>query len=309
MKRSGRYRRGVALLLLLSAVSCAHPESTPSVKTLAAPKRLLLFTKSSGFEHDIVKASANGGPSFVETQIVRLAASQNWQVTHSKDGTLFTNEGLAPFDAFILYCNGDLTKPGTDGTPPFPTDGKAALLHQIALGKGVVGIHAPTDAFHSPGDRFEHNEDDRDAFPSMLGGEFIRHGEQQRATVRVTDPSFPGMTGTAQSIEILEEWYTFKNLTGDLHAILVLDTETMRGGDYGRPNFPVSWTRQHGKGRVFYTALGHREDVWESSFFQNHLTGAIAWALGQVQADTSANLETVAPEVNVLQANPAKLNP
>lgn len=309
MKRSRGYWTFIAFAVFLLPSGCAHPESTHSITPVVAPKRILLFTKSSGFEHDIVKPSADGGPSFVETQIARLAASHHWQVVHSKDGGLFTNEGLAPFDAFILYCNGDLTKPGTDGAPPFPADGKAALLHQIALGKGVVGIHAPTDAFHSPGDRFEHNPNDRDAFPSVLGGEFIRHGEQQRATIRVTDPSFPGLETTARSIEILEEWYTFKNLADDLHAVLVLDTETMSGIDYGRPNFPVSWARKHGQGRVFYTALGHREDVWESSFFQNHLAGAISWALGETQADTSANLDVVAPEGNVLQANPTQLKP
>jgi type 1 glutamine amidotransferase len=44
---------------------------------------------------------------------------------------------------------------------------------------------------------------------------------------------------------------------------------------------PVSWTNTEGKGRVFYTSLGHREDVWTNPVYQQHLLGGIAWALGQ----------------------------
>jgi len=303
MKRTGF----VVAALLWTACT---PAVAPPVRDKAVPvKRVLLFTKSSGFQHETVKTPKDVGPTFVERQIAAIARGRNWEIVHSKDGGLFTDAGLAPFDAFILYCNGDLTQPGTDGTPPFPPDGKAALLRQITLGKGVVGIHTPSDAFHSPGDRFEHNPNDRDPFLAMIGGEFIRHGDQQRATVRVAAPAFPGMEGVPPTLEILEEWYTFKNWSDDLHAILVLDTETMSGDHYGRPNFPVAWARQQGKGRVFYTALGHREDVWESAFFQQHVAGAISWALGESQANVDANLDKVAPEANVLQANPAHTKP
>ena len=49
--------------------------------------------------------------------------------------------------------------------------------------------------------------------------------------------------------------------------------------------FPIAWCRYYGKGRIFYTALGHRPDVWESSFFQRHLIGGIRWALGIENVD------------------------
>ena len=49
--------------------------------------------------------------------------------------------------------------------------------------------------------------------------------------------------------------------------------------DSGSGFFPVAWTRTYGNGRVLYTALGHRIDVWTSEWFQQHLTGAIAWGL------------------------------
>jgi type 1 glutamine amidotransferase len=43
---------------------------------------------------------------------------------------------------------------------------------------------------------------------------------------------------------------------------------------------PISWTKAYGAGRVFYTALGHREEVWQDARFQTHLLGAIRWGLG-----------------------------
>ena len=54
----------------------------------------------------------------------------------------------------------------------------------------------------------------------------------------------------------------------------------------------------HGKGRVFYTSLGHREDVWSSQIFEQLLLGGLSWALGRLEADITPNLEQVAPQAN-----------
>ena len=70
----------------------------------------------------------------------------------------------------------------------------------------------------------------------------------------------------------------------------------MKGIEYQRPAYPSTWARMHGKGRVFYTSMGHREDVWTSPIFQDILTGGIAWALGDAKADVTANLSQVAPK-------------
>jgi len=63
-----------------------------------------------------------------------------------------------------------------------------------------------------------------------------------------------------------------------------------------RPPFPATWVRKHEKGRVFYTSMGHREDVWENSIFQGLLLGGLSWAFGNVEADVTPNLEKVAPK-------------
>ena len=105
---------------------------------------------------------------------------------------------------------------------------------------------------------------------------------------------------------MLEEWYTFKNVGDDLHVILVQDTEPMSKKHpadkklCGRPSFPATWARMHGKGRVFYTSMGHREDVWTNPKFQQIVLGGIDWALGRVDADVTPNVDAVTPAANQL---------
>ena len=103
------------------------------------------------------------------------------------------------------------------------------------------------------------------------------------------------MENHAAGFELNEEWYSLKDFSADLHVLLVQESESMKGIEYERPAYPATWARMHGKGRVFYTSMGHREDVWTSPVFQQILTGGILWALGDVKAEVPANLEAVAP--------------
>jgi type 1 glutamine amidotransferase len=192
----------------------------------------------------------------------------------------------------------------TDGSPPMPKEGKKALLDAIAGGKGFVGSHCASDTFHSKGDTRK-NQDPRDVDPyiRMLGGEFISHGEQQKSTMRVVDPRFPGLKGV-EDFTLHEEWYSLKNFRDDLHVILAQDTQGMRGADYQRPKFPATWARMHEQGRVFYTSMGHREDVWHNPIFQNLLVGALNWATGRVEADVSPNFTQATPDASTMPPPP-----
>src|SRR5215204_4208770 len=80
-------------------------------------KQILFFTKSAGFEHSVIKKKGDE-PSHAEKILAELAKKNNWEVTHTKDGGVFTKENLAKFDAFFFYTTGVLTTPGTDKTPP-----------------------------------------------------------------------------------------------------------------------------------------------------------------------------------------------
>jgi type 1 glutamine amidotransferase len=83
-----------------------------------------------------------------------------------------------------------------------------------------------------------------------------------------------------------------------------METAGMEGSDYQRPPYPIAWARLHGKGRVAYNAMGHREDVWDSEAFQSMLVGALKWAGGLVDADVTPNLEQVAPGHATIQPQP-----
>ncbi len=285
-----------------------------------APKRLLLmYTRSQGYEHDVVKRpnrlsdnflkdfglAKDGKLSLAESIVTELGEKHGFEVTATKDGRVFVNEDLNKFDAFLFETTGDLTKEGGDKEPPMPPEGKQALLKAIENGKGFVGFHCASDTFHSPGRGDQNQPPDKiDPYIAMVGGEFISHGQQQKAWMRVVDKSFPGAKNLSD-FELNEEWYALKNFAPNLHVILVQDTRGMvnplKGYQmYQRPDFPATWARMHHKGRVFYTSMGHRHDVWKNPIFQDLLLGAVNWTTGNADADVTPNLEKSAPQAGEL---------
>ena len=170
--------------------------------------------------------------------------------------------------------------------------GKQRLLEAIAAGKGFVGFHSAADSFHSKGPRDE-NQTELDPYVAMLGGEFIVHGSQQKAKLRVASPRFPGCENLGDGFEVLEEWYALKNFAKDLHVILVQETAGMHDWCYQRPPFPATWARLHRQGRVYYTSLGHREDVWTNPICQQVVLGGFSWVLRNVDADVTPNLSLI----------------
>ena len=115
--------------------------------------------------------------------------------------------------------------------------------------------------------------------------------------MKIISPSFPGVAElhAGNALTFFEEWYARKNFAKDLHVILMMETEKMKGNAYNRPRYPCTLARRHEKGRVFYTSFGHREDIWTNAKVQSIMLGGIAWALGNVAADVTPNIEKVAP--------------
>ena len=66
--------------------------------------------------------------------------------------------------------------------------------------------------------------------------------------------------------------------------LLVQETEGMPDNEYKRSPYPATWARMYGLGRVFYTSMGHREDVWMNETFQSILLGGISARDRQVAA-------------------------
>jgi type 1 glutamine amidotransferase len=263
-----------------------------------------MFTRSQGYEHDVVKRKG-GGLSLAEQIVTDLGPKHGYEVVCEKDGRVFLSNDFAKFDGFLFETQGDLgTETSKDNTPPVPPEGKKALLDAVAAGKGFVGCHCASDTYHSQGGRWEGQDRNKlDPYIAMLGGEFIVHGDQQEAGMRVADPKFPGFIGV-KDFKLNEEWYALKNFAPDLHVVLVQETKGMKNEGknamYLRPDFPATWARKHEKGRVFYTSMGHRDDVWKNETFQNLLMGGLAWALGNVEAEVPPNLDKVAAKANEL---------
>lgn len=267
-----------------------------------APKRkILFFSKSSGYEHDVISYK-KGMPSFAEKQLLTLGQENNWEFVFSKDGSKFSPEYLAQFDALFFYTTGDLCSEGTDKNPPMTPAGKQAIFDFVKAGKGFIGTHSAADTFHTDNEslkgpeRFKNHGDKADAYVCFLGAEFIRHGKQQVGRNKVIDPTFPGFEKVGSEFSFQEEWYTLKDFRPDIHVLTVFNDPALEGDDYKRPPYPNCWARLEGKGRVFYTAMGHREDVWTNDTFRQILVGGVKWALGDAKAPNMApNLLEVAP--------------
>jgi type 1 glutamine amidotransferase len=271
----------------------------------AKKKSILLFTKSSAWEHDVVK-NVGGKPSIVERAIRGLGAKNGFEVAATKDGRIFESDDLYNHDAFFFFTSGDLTKKGTDGNWPMTALGKQTLLEAIEHGKGFAGVHAAADTFHTQPDppdrsnRYVAHGEKSDPYLRMLGSEFIIHGQDkdprlQTAKVMVNDAKFPGLEGVASPVSFMEEWYSLKDFAPDIHVILTLDTHGMHGECYQRAPYPVTWARQQGQGRVFYAAMGDRPESWEDAFLLNLVAGGIRWAIKDVDAQIPLNLPAAAP--------------
>lgn len=272
----------------------------PMLLAVSTPRRILFFTKSSGYEHEVISWK-KGKPSYAEKILLELGKKNGWEFTFSKDGSLFTPEYLAQFDTVMFYTTGDLCSVGTDGNPPMTPEGKQALFDYVKSGRGFLGTHSASDTFHTANEavkgpeRFRNHGDGADPYVRFLGGEFIKHGKQQAATNTVTDPEFPGFADVGKDYRFPEEWYSLKDFTPDIHVLSVINAPAMDGVEYQRPPYPSTWARKEGDGRVFYTAMGHREDVWTNRIFQNILVGGMKWTLGDVEAEVAPNLTETAP--------------
>ena len=270
-----------------------------TASALKAPKKVLFFTKSSGFQHSVVTRQGDQ-LAHAEKILTEIGKEHGFEVVASKDGRLFDPDQIAQWDGFVFYTTGDLTTPGTDKTPPISADGEKAFYNALKNGKGFIGMHCAADTFGHHGAR---NKGADDPYIQMIGGEFYSHGAQQDVTIEVADPAFPGLAdgfGASRSFKLNDEWYALKNQPDDLHVILVQKTEGMKGHMYERPDYPCTWAHPYGEGRVFYTSMGHREDVWTNPKYQGLLLGALAWTTGLVDADVSPNVKKVTPDYKTL---------
>lgn len=223
------------------------------------PKKLLLVTVTKGFRHKSIPTA--------ESVLQRLSEQDRTFVldyarTDEELMAKTTPAALENYDG-VIFANttGDL-----------PLADREAFLNWIKAGHAFIGIHAATDTF--PG---------FPAYIEMIGGQFASHGPQVKVQCLVEDANHPATKTLEKSFDVFDEIYLLKNFNrGNVHMLLALDKHP----NTGAPGYyPLAWNHMYGKGRVFYTALGHREDVLEADWYKRHLLGGIQWALGQAKGE------------------------
>ena len=224
----------------------------------AAPRQVLYLTQSAAFAHAVLPHS--------EEVLRRIGAeSSAFDVTVSHDASTLTAATLEGYDAVVFYTTGEL---------PMRDDQKAALLAYVGGGGGFVGVHSATDTFYDWPD-----------YLALIGGYFDGHPWRQEVVVRVEDQAHPSTRHLGASFRIDDEIYQFRRWSRDaVNVLLSLDVTsvdlTAAGIKRTDQDFALAWTRREGAGRVFYTALGHRPEVWDDARFQRHLLEGIRWAMG-----------------------------
>lgn len=231
--------------------------------SFAKPKKLLVVTVAKGFKHQSIPTA--------EKVIEELGkTNQSFIVDFAR-----TDEDLAvKMTATALQNYDGVVFAGTTGDLPLPS--REVFLNWIKSGKAFVGIHSATDTFKG-----------YQPFIEMIGGEFKAHGPQLKVELINEDSKHAATKDFDKTTEIFDEIYVFKDFQQSSVRVLLSLNKNPNKDD--KENFekegfyPIAWCREYGKGRVFYTALGHREDVLESEMFKKHLLGGILWALKQAK--------------------------
>lgn len=231
------------------------------------PKRVLVVTATQGFRHSSIPVAekvlaALGDKSHAFTVDYVRGGKDGKDDADVKEK--MSPEALKKYDA-VIFAN-------TTGDLPIPD--KDAFIEWIKSGKGFIGMHSAGDTFHG-----------YKPYLDMLGAEFLTHGAQVCVDCMNQDRRNPATRHLRGIWTIFDEIYIFKNFNREnVHGLLTLDKHPNTGipGDY-----PVAWTKSVGQGRLFYTSLGHREDVWENPVYQKHILEGIRWAIGLVDADAT----------------------
>ena len=258
-----------AAMTAVLAVGLAAATAGGAVKK--AHKKILVVTHTTGFRH------ADSIP-VAEKVIAELGQSNDlFDTDYCRNGDdvkkMLTPEGLKAYDG-VFFAN----TTGNLGIPDL-----RAFLDWIRDGHGFMGAHSAGDTYH-PRDA---NGDS--GFIDMIGCEFKSHGAQCEVDAIVEDPKHPANKHLPAVWKIFDEIYVFQqNNRPTVHTLLSMDKyPNDKSPDAGKPgDHLLSWCKAYGKGKVFYTALGHRPDVWTNPDYQKHLLGGIKWALGKEKGDS-----------------------
>lgn len=263
--------RMVAIVLCLALCGRCQAQAPAGAQPM---KHLLVLGEEKGYRHESV--------SHAMATIEHLGRESGlWTTTIRTDTEVLTKKkleynarNLNDFDAVLFYTGGELE---------MNPEQKAALLSFVHDdGKGFIGVHSATITFTSWPE-----------YGEMVGGYFDEHPWGTfDAPIIVEDPDFPGMQPWAKSFVLKDEIYQMKDFSRDKVRVLMrLDASKL---DLNNPrvhrkdrDFAVIWAKMYGKGRVYYSTLGHVEQNWDDPRLQRMYVEAIKWAMGLVNADVT----------------------
>lgn len=240
-----------------------------------ATKKVLYVTRTGGFHHSACEYSI---PVFK-----RMAEAVGFlDVTCTDKTDLLNAEALRGFDA-VVFSN-------TSGSrEQFGLSEKdaQALVDWVKGGKAFVGVHAATDCMA-----------DFAPYVEMIGGSFNGHPWTKKIKIDVDDPGHPTAVFLPSPWWVDDEIYTFKSWSrAKTNVILSMDVgpEENKGNRDDR-DYALAWSHPFGEGRVFFTALGHKHEVWDDPLFKKHLMAGLLWAFKMAPQDI---LLAVDPDVQV----------
>lgn len=178
-----------------------------------------------------------------------LEKTGEFAVTITEDRNELTAPKIGKYDEVLIYAQGGELTP----------DQEKGLTEFVAGGKGLAGIHCASDSFKNS-----------DAYWNMLGGRFTGHGFGNWP-IHITAKRNPIVRGIS-NFEIKDEDYDNK-----IHP----DAKVMVLARWGNDGQPAIWTRDYGKGRVFYTGMGHGKEAFENPSFQEVVVRGMRWAAGR----------------------------
>lgn len=257
--------------LIISAMLVAATLAQPAV---APRKHLLVIGEEKGYRHEAV--------SHAMATIERMGRESGlWDTTIRTDTEALTKKkleynakNLNDFDAVVFY---------TGGTLELTPEQKADFLSFVRDdGKGFVGVHSATITFT-----------DWQEYGEMIGGYFDQHPWGTfDAPVIVEDAAFPGMAQWPAAFVLRDEIYQMHEYSREkLRVLMRLDPGKLdlKNKNVHRTDgdFAVAWVKSYGKGRVFYSTLGHPVENWDRPDMQKMYFEAIRWALRLVDADVT----------------------
>jgi type 1 glutamine amidotransferase len=288
----------LAVLALLGAAGAA-PAQQP------AKKKLLVITESKGFVHDVVRRGKDGSLALVEKTFLDMAGKSGFfEAVVSQDSRKdITAENLKNFDAVWFYTSGEL---------PLSDVQKADLLAFVRSGKGFGGCHSASDTFYQWAEYGEliggyfnlhpwHQkvkvivENKTHPATRHLGDSFEitdeiyqfkePYARDKLQILMKLDPQFGAESRDKELVRLENEKKALLAKAAKLEDEGKLDeAKKLRKSAAGKlpqirtdNDWALAWTRDYGKGRVFYTALGHREDVWRDPRFQEHVLGGLKY--------------------------------